>query len=70
MGSIFPAPLFFTGANKEQWEIDERKKLEESLHNGIHTIQITGGSRMVSKSVYIDHLISEMKCEKYRKGEV
>ena len=59
MSKIFPSKIFGFGTHKEAWEVEMEKSLDKSLANTFHTIKTNTGSRIVQKSVYIDHLIAQ-----------
>ena len=61
MGNFFPSKQYTPGQAKEAWEVKLFKDLDKSLTDTIYTIKINTGSRLVQKSVYIQHLISEEK---------
>lgn len=62
----FPPKQFNSGSPREDWEIKMFQDLNESLTDTIYTIKQTGGSRIVQKSVYIQHLISEEKLRRLK----
>ena len=62
------APFFphkkFAFSTSEDWEVKERTKLNKDLENKLYSFKERVTTRTVSKSVYIDHLISVMRSER------
>ena len=61
MGKGFFPDKQFSFNTPEDWENEMKEQLKVSLTKAIYTIELTGGSRIVEKPLYIAHLIAVEK---------
>jgi hypothetical protein len=67
------APFFphkkFAFSFPEDWEVKERARLNEELEDKLYSFKERVTTRTVSKSSYIDHLISVMRSKRNKEEE-
>lgn len=64
---FFPSKIYSFGNSQEEWEIEERARLEKELDKNTYPIKVMAGiTKIVGKKAYIDHLIQEMRKERLK----